>query len=333
MLLLTGLKLGNLAVAMLDLIRRKLCVVVLTLVVVGQCVVGRRYAVSVIACDVLCKKPFVKGIQPYPCGQCLPCRLNRRRLWTHRLLLEARDHEFTSFATLTYHPDYVPVDGSLNPKHTQLWLKRLRSLLGPTRPLRYYLVGEYGDDTFRPHYHAALFGLSHLESELLQKSWSMGGTFLGTLTDQSAQYIAGYVTKKMTAVDDPRLGGRHPEFARMSLRPGIGAGAVVPIAEALNCPVGAASVARDGDVPTQLLLGRKSLPLGRYLRRKLREELGFDTIGGQKKPEALRQEEMQSLLETSGSRSRYLQEKPFVEHQKIVQVEGKAKIWSKKGKL
>jgi len=248
-------------------------------------------------------------------------------------MLEARDHEFNSFATLTYDNEHLPVDGSLNPKHTQLWLKRLRSLLGPTRPLRYYLVGEYGDDTFRPHYHAALFGLSCVENELLAQSWSMGNTLLGTLTDQSAQYIAGYVTKKMTNENDVRLGGRYPEFARMSLRPGIGAGAVGPIADALNCAAGAASLALDGDVPTALNLGRKSLPLGRYLRRKLREELGFDSVGGQKKPEALRQEEMQSLLENSGSRSRYLQEKPFVDHQKIVQVEGKAKIWSKKGKL
>jgi len=282
---------------------------------------------------VLCKNPYVQGITPYPCGQCLPCRLNRRRLITHRLLLEQRCHEFSCFPTLTYTDETLPVDGSLDPDHTSLWLKRLRRRLGPTRPVRYYLIGEYGDETFRPHYHAALFGLSSLENELLSRSWAMGGTLLGTLTAESAQYIAGYVTKKMTAKDDPRLLGRHPEFARMSLRPGIGALAVPVIADALNCSAGAASIALDGDVPTALNHGRKKLPLGRYLRRKLREELGFATNGGQEKPETLRKEEMQSLLETSGSRAAYLIEKPFVEFQKIVQVEGKAKIWRKKGKL
>lgn len=171
----------------------------------------------------MCKKPFVKGISPFPCGQCLPCRLNRRRLWTHRLLLEQHSHEFSSFATLTYSDDALPAGNTLVPKHTQDWLKRLRALLGPARPLRYYLVGEYGDESQRPHYHAALFGLSHLEGELLRTSWGHGHIQLGTLTKESAQYIAGYVTKKMTAPDDPRLQGRHPEFARMSLRPGIGA--------------------------------------------------------------------------------------------------------------
>jgi len=170
----------------------------------------------------MCKKPYVKGITPYPCGQCLPCRLNRRRLWTHRLLLEQRCHEFSSFATLSYSDDTIPVDGSLNPKHSQDWLKRLRFALGSARPLRYYLIGEYGDETFRPHYHAALFGLSHLEGDLLRETWGFGHTLLGTLTKESAQYICGYVTKKMTSHEDPRLGGRHPEFARMSRRPAIG---------------------------------------------------------------------------------------------------------------
>jgi len=149
--------------------------------------------------------------------------MNRRRVWTHRLLPEQRSHEFSSFATLTYADEHLPRGQTVVPKHTQDWLKRLRDLLGPTRPIRYYLVGEYGDESQRPHYHAALFGLSHLEHETLARSWPMGHTLLGTLTKESAQYVAGYVTKKMTAPDDPRLNGRHPEFARMSLRPGIGA--------------------------------------------------------------------------------------------------------------
>lgn len=281
----------------------------------------------------MCKKPFVKGITPFPCGQCLPCRLNRRRLWTHRLLLESQCHEFNSFWTLTYDDQHVPVDGSLNPRHTELWLKRLRKALGPTRPVRYYLVGEYGDETFRPHYHPALFGVSHLESELVLETWSMGHVMGGTLTLESAQYIAGYVTKKMTKVGDPRLGGRHPEFARMSRKPGLGSLVVPELAELLSDHAGALAIARDGDVPMSLNHGRKSLPLGRYLRRKLREELGFETSGGQPRPEAVRLQEMSDLLEASGSRSRYLTEQPFIDHQKILQVEGKSKIWKKKGSI
>lgn len=281
----------------------------------------------------MCKRPFVKGITPFPCGQCLPCRLNRRRLWTHRLLLEAQCHEFSSWWTLTYSDDTVPVDGSLDPRHTELWLKRLRKKLGPTRPLRYFLVGEYGDETERAHYHPALFGVSSLEVNLIEDTWGLGFVYPGNLTPESAAYIAGYTVKKMTRHDDPRLAGRFPEFARMSRNPGIGALAVPSIAQTLNDSSGALLIASLGDVPDSLNHGRKSLPLGRYLRSKLRDELGFETTGGQAKPEAQRLQEMSDLLEASGSRTRYLSEKPFIDYQKILQVEGKSKIWKKKGKV
>lgn len=130
-------------------------------------------------------------------------------------------------ATLTYAPEHEPPDGSLSPRHMQLWLKRLRRLLPPTRPIRFFGCGEYGDETFRPHYHVALYGVAPLETELVQSSWGMGHVHLMELNAETAQYLCGYVVKKMTSPDDPRLQGKHPEFTRMSLRPhGIGAGAV-----------------------------------------------------------------------------------------------------------
>lgn len=311
-----------------------LIVAVPMVAVVLMVVVVALRAASATGCrqNVLCKNPFVRGITPFPCGQCMPCRLNRRRLWTHRLLLESRLHEYSSFWTLTYSDEHLPVDQSVSPRESQLWLKRLRSL-SPDRQIRYYLVGEYGDETNRPHYHAALFGVHRSETEWLEASWKFGHVYGGDLNQQSAAYIAGYVTKKMTDVDDPRLNGRHPEFARMSLRPGIGAGAMPVLADALNDSAGAALVASSGDVPMSLQHGRASLPLGRYLRRKLRDEMGFETIGGQAKPLEQQQAEMRALFEASGSRTTFLADRPFVDHVKVRQVEGKAKIWSKKGKI
>lgn len=88
---------------------------------------------------------------------------------------------------------------------------------------------------------------------------------------KSAQYIAGYCTKKMTHRSDIRLGGRHPEFTRMSLRPGIGASAMWNVASTVL-----QYREKDIDVPLALMYGKKEFPLGRYLRRKLREYVGRD---------------------------------------------------------
>lgn len=95
----------------------------------------------------------------------MPCRLNRRRLWTHRLLLEQLKHGDSCFLTLTYDEKHLPEGGSLVPKHAQDFLKRLRSKTN--LKLRYYLVGEYGEDTERPHYHVALFGYPNCAYNLL----------------------------------------------------------------------------------------------------------------------------------------------------------------------
>jgi len=242
-------------------------------------------------------------------------------------------HEFSSFWTLTYDEENYPADASLNPRDTQLFLKRLRYQMGPLRPFRYYLVGEYGDQTQRAHYHAALFGVASLEEEAVASAWGLGFCHSGELTPESAQYLAGYVTKKMTAHDDSRLSGRFPEFARMSRNPGIGAPAMPTVAGSLSTKHGAKSVAACGDVPLALKHGVRNLPLGRYLRSKLREELGFDTVGGQEKPKVLRALEVQALCHAEGSTTRYLEKKVSAEKQKILQIETKAKIWSKKGVL
>lgn len=103
---------------------------------------------------------------------------------------------------------------------------------------------------------------------------------VGQLTDKSANYIAGYVTKKMTHSSDIRLDGKHPEFARMSLNPGIGAGAMHNVASAIM----QYGLEEREDVPIGLRYGAKVMPLGKYLRRRLRKLVGRDP---QAPPEAL----------------------------------------------
>lgn len=280
-----------------------------------------------------CKKPFVKGLEPFPCGQCLPCRINKRRLWTHRILLESKCHERSLFLTLTLSPDHYPSDGSLNPALVRNWLKRIRKAHAP-HTLRFFAVGEYGDQTQRAHYHCVLFGTRADTPAIADKCWGLGHVDIRELSPELAQYIAGYTVKKLTRPDDPSLGGRHPEFARMSLRPGIGALAVPAIADTLASEHGSKLIARDADAPAVLRHGKKLLPLGRYLRQKIRQETGFEeTSGGQTPARQAFQEELQILRDACETRFQYLVSAPFVDHQKIAQIEGKNAIYGKRSKL
>lgn len=257
---------------------------------------------------MLCRKPFIRKDTAYGCGQCLPCRINKRREWTHRIILEAAQYKSNSFVTLTYDKDHAPKDGSLNPAHTRNFLKCLRFAIAPER-LRYFIVGEYGDTTFRPHYHAALFnypscryGLSRYSKtntnccvacDLIRDRWGHGFIGMGSLTSDSAQYLAGYVAKKMTNAEDERLNGRYPEFARMSLKPGIGASATWELAD-YQLTYGK----NNPDVPGALRHGKRIYPLGRYLRRLVRIRSGLSEKAPQATIDA-QKEKMRPLWEAA----------------------------------
>jgi len=227
---------------------------------------------------------------PFPCGQCLPCRINRRRIWTHRLILERLCHPFASFVTLTYDDAHLPPGGQLCKKDAQLFLKRLRYYLAP-RKIRYYLCGEYGERFGRPHYHAILFNVHpELDAQAVCRAWSgyvrnevglleimdiaekkkkqIGNVVLGfDCSDDAIQYVAGYVTKKITKKND----GQVPEFSLMSKCPAIGVPFLDNVKRMLELPRYAKVFdATGGDVPLSLRHGSRCYPLGRTLRNRLR---------------------------------------------------------------
>jgi hypothetical protein len=192
---------------------------------------------------------FVDKEIKVPCGKCIGCRLEYSRQWAIRCHHEAQMHEQNAFITLTYAPEYLPDDRSINKEHLQKFFKRLRKAIGKEK-LRYFACGEYGTQLNRPHYHAIIFGYGFpdkrlhtkqngnllFRSALLEKAWPFGYSLIGEATFESAAYVARYVTKKFKSKDeeetnkhyqliDSETGEVHqvePEFCLMSRRPGIG---------------------------------------------------------------------------------------------------------------
>ena len=177
----------------------------------------------------LCEEHGSANIIPLPCGKCPSCIEARSKSWALRCVCEASLHDENMFITLTYNNKCCPK--GLCKKDVQKFVKALRYKF-PDNNIRYYLVGEYGPLTNRPHYHAIIFGLfpddvaysamlmdnSYFTSKKVQDCWPFGFVSITECTYQSCAYVARYCQKKLK---DPEA--RQKEFSMMSLKPGIGA--------------------------------------------------------------------------------------------------------------
>lgn len=158
---------------------------------------------------------------PVPCGKCPACLSRRTSVWTFRLKTHAKNANTSYFVTLTYDTRFVPITKrgflTLDKRHVQLYFKRLRKSHPKEVQIKYYLAGEYGSKTFRPHYHIILF---NADIELIHKAWDKGEVHIGELTEASAAYTAKYINKgKIIPMhqNDDRL----PEFSLMSKKLGL----------------------------------------------------------------------------------------------------------------
>lgn len=195
--------------------------------------------------------PDIKLLDPYaikiPCGKCLGCRLDYSRSWADRMILElaSMTEKKAIFVTLTYDNEHVtfyqsedlediPIGMTLVKKDVQDFFKRLRKRFS----CRFYLCGEYGPKTGRPHYHAIIFGIGlsdfddlvrigknelgqlYYSSADFASIWKNGFVTMSDVSYNTCAYVSRYVMKKAFTndIDD----GRQPEFVLMSRRPGIG---------------------------------------------------------------------------------------------------------------
>lgn len=204
-----------------------------------------------------------------PCGKCVGCRLEYSRQWANRCMLELQYHDSSYFVTLTYDDYHVPksyysdpetgeaqVSLTLCKRDWQLFMKRLRFAF-PDDHIRFFMCGEYGPNTFRPHYHAIIFGLhltdlvpwskseqgfQYYRSQSLERCWSVkseidtldgetcvtplasiGYALVGEVTWETCAYTARYIMKKLNGPEAEFYSNFNlqPPFVLMSRKPGI----------------------------------------------------------------------------------------------------------------
>lgn len=153
---------------------------------------------------------------PVPCGKCPQCLKRRVASWSFRLEMGSLLWNKQYFLTLTYDNENVPISANgfltLFPKHLTDFFKRLRKNAGK---LRYYLCGEYGTTTKRPHYHVILFANSSLFASDIEKQWIYGSVYYGKVEPASIRYTVQYYDKGVWQKSHVR-DDREPEFSRMS---------------------------------------------------------------------------------------------------------------------
>lgn len=149
--------------------------------------------------------------------------------------------------------------GSLDQRDMQLFIKRLRDYWKHhhnAENIRFFYCGEYGEKGGRAHYHLIIFGLTNLQEYLeyyfttkdgnviyrqkmtdpdpeknyiFDRLWKNGLVTVGSVTYNSANYVARYTLKKTFRKEEGlnekeyyEKVGKYPEFIRMSRKPGIG---------------------------------------------------------------------------------------------------------------
>lgn len=150
-----------------------------------------------------------------PCGKCPECRRKRANSWIFRMMQEEKIHKTSLFVTLTYDNENVPRTPrgfkTLTKRDPQLFIKRLREY-EKCNTIKYYLCGEYGGETLRPHYHAIIFDAT---PEGVLKCWKHGYVNIGNVEEGSIAYCVKYLDKgKQIPMHDKD--DRLPEFALMS---------------------------------------------------------------------------------------------------------------------
>lgn len=242
---------------------------------------------------MICTSPIQLAQRTVPCGQCMSCRINKKRKWAGRLALESIAHDPLSifFFTLTYDDLNVPLTPggkhTLDKDELQRYVKRVTQWARDNaQPVpRFFAAGEYGSKTERPHYHIIWYNLGTLVQQFAEDSWKKGFVSVSLVTSSSAlSYTCAYTTKKMTGKNDERLEGREPEFMIASRKPAIGWPGIERIIRAYRSGNGKWLLDHGFDILTTFSAQGKSWPLEYRMAQHIRKVLGIPTKADERRP-------------------------------------------------
>lgn len=122
-----------------------------------------------------------------------------------------------SLNSTNYLPSFVNLRGVLVRRHFDLFVNRLRKFFKSHYGLsniRYYVTGEYGSESSRPHFHVIFYGIPNsfawLQPKLIEL-WRFGNVRLDSISTGSFSYVSGYTLKKSKFTDFVSL-GLPPQF-------------------------------------------------------------------------------------------------------------------------
>lgn len=158
----------------------------------------------------MCLNPILlpNGVQ-VACHKCWQCIRNYVDDWTGRCIAESQTSAGAHSVTLTYGRDirYDSIDhiaaAGLTYSDVQNCLKLIRS---SGLKVRYFIVGEYGAEKGRAHWHCLFFWQEAVPIMEHRKMidwefWKHGHTFWQEVTPASVRYVCKYIAKETASED------------------------------------------------------------------------------------------------------------------------------------
>lgn len=152
------------------------------------------------------------------CGKCLNCLSNKAKEYGMRMQQEADRYKSWYFFTLTYNDLTVPWKNnklSLRKDDITKMIKRInKDVKKRMGEWRYFVAGEYGERTKRPHYHMVAFSTVPI-LETVRSNWNYGQVDRQIAWSYKAiSYTVGYANKKIGMDWDKRVEKPFNKFSK-----------------------------------------------------------------------------------------------------------------------